>query len=280
MPDLIYTMHRPEPCRAEVFLRQDCGLSHRQLTHLKHVPGGITRGGMLLRTVDTVYPGDVIRLHLPDAQHTEANLALHVPEVFLDADVLFYDKPAGTPVHPSQRHHGDTLANVFAAVHPGLTFRPVYRLDMDTSGLVGCAMHAVAASQLPGRIEKRYYAVVEGDLPDAGTICAPIGRDPGSIIRRRIDPAGKHAVTHYRVLRRGRFTLAECRLETGRTHQIRVHMAHIGCPLAGDSFYGGAPVLPHHALHCGLVYYTDAAGICHEIRSPLPRELEALVQPE
>lgn len=273
MPDLIFTMNRNTPCRAEAFLRQDCGLSHRQLTRLKHIPGGITREGELVRSIDTVYPGDVLVLHTEDAENEiEPNPALHVPAVFEDDDVIFFDKPAGMPVHPSLSHHGDTLGNACAAQYPGMTFRAVYRLDSNTSGLVAVAKHAPAASLLPGRIEKRYYALLGGDPPEEGTVDAPLGRLIDSLIVRHVTPDGKHAVTHFRILSRGRYALAELRLETGRTHQIRVHMAYIGHPLYGDDVYGkavkGTQGQCLHARKIGFIHPTTGEYLEFEREAP------------
>lgn len=277
MPDLFYTMRRDAPCTAEQFLRRDCGMSRRLLSHLK-ATGGLTRGGEILRSIDMVQPGDVICLHMEDAPHLPPNPALHVPLVFRDEDLLLFDKPAGMPVHPSLHHADDTLGNAFAAQFPEMTFRPVHRLDQDTSGLVAVAAHPLAASRLPGQLCKTYLALVGGTPPAEGTVTVPIGRVPDSIIARRTDPAGQPAVTHFRTLSRGRYALVELRLETGRTHQIRVHMAHICCPLAGDSLYGGCTEdIARHALHCAAMDYTDIAGTAHRITSALPPDMERLL---
>lgn len=282
MPDLFFTMQRPAPCRAEVFLRQDCGLSHRQLSHLKAIPGGITVNGSTLRTIDIVEPGTVVRLHLEDTSHLIPNPSLHVPVVFEDDDLLVFDKPAGMPVHPSQNHREDTLGNAFAAVWQELTFRPVHRLDQDTSGLTAVAKHALAASFLPSRLTKTYLALTDGTPPEEGTVNVPIARVPDSIIARRAgrdENDGKHAVTHFRVLSRGKYTLLALTLETGRTHQIRVHMAHIGCPLAGDGLYGGNMTdISRHALHCAALDYVDRSGTVQHIVSPLPKDMVALLE--
>lgn len=274
MPDLIFTMHWQEPCKAERYLRSECGLSHRQISRLKQVEGGMTVNGSRLRSVDLVHPGDVIRLHMVDAPNITPNPELSVSVVFEDRDVRFFDKPAGMPIHPSQNHRMDTLGNAFAAMFPEETFRPVNRLDANTSGLTAAARHAIAAAQLPGRIRKSYLAVVTGTPPEEGTIRAPLGRSEESIIVRCVRPDGQAAITHFRTLRRGRYSLVELHLETGRTHQIRVHMAHIGCPLAGDTLYGGdASDISRHALHCCAAEYTDAQGRVHRMTSPLPEDI-------
>jgi 23S rRNA pseudouridine1911/1915/1917 synthase len=226
-----------------------------------------------------VQPGDVIRLHMEDVQDMLPNPDLRVPLVFSDGDVLFFDKPAGMPVHPSHGHRNDTLGNAFAAQYPSLTFRPVNRLDRNTSGLVAAAAHAPAATWLPERLEKTYLALVSGNPPDSGTVRAPIARVPDSLIARCVAPEGKPAVTHFKVLCRGHYTLLRLCLETGRTHQIRVHLSSIGCPLAGDDLYGGSREdIARHALHCAEILYTDSTDLQHRIVSPLPEDMLALTE--
>ena len=279
MPDLIFTMHWTEPAQAERYLRREYGLSHRQISRLKQIEGGMTVNGVHLRSVDIVCPGDVIRLHLVDTPNIAPNPALCVPVAFEDGDVRFFDKPAGMPIHPSHGHRTDTLGNAFAAMFPEETFRPVNRLDANTSGLTAAAKHAIAAAQIPGRIAKTYLAVVTGNPPESSTIDAPLGRTEESIIVRCIRPDGQPAVTHFRTIRRGaKYSLVELHLETGRTHQIRVHMASIGCPLAGDSLYGGDLTdISRHALHCCAADYTDGQGRVHHITSALPADMRQLI---
>jgi 23S rRNA pseudouridine1911/1915/1917 synthase len=272
-------MHWTEPAQAERYLRRECGLSHRQISRLKQIAGGMTVNGQHLRSVDIVKPGDVIRLHMIDSANIAPNPALSVPVAFEDGDVRFFDKPAGMPIHPSQGHRADTLGNAFAAMFPGETFRPVNRLDANTSGLTAAAKHAIAAAQIPARIEKTYQAIVTGNPPESGTVDAPLGRTEESIIVRCIRADGQRAVTHFRTIRRGKkYCLIELHLETGRTHQIRVHMASLGCPLAGDSLYGGdLSDIARHALHCCAADYTDAAGQVHHIISEMPEDMQRLI---
>lgn len=277
MPILTFRMERTEPCKLETFLRQDCNLSRRQLCRLKAVKGGITRSGETIRSIDIVHKGDVICLKMEDTSEIVPNPQLNIPLVFEDADLLVFDKPAGMPVHPSLNHRTDTLGNAFAAMYPQLTFRPVHRLDRNTSGLVAVAKHPIAAATLHGRIAKTYFALVGGAPEECGTITEPIGRVPDSLIARCISPDGKPAVTHYKVLRYGRYALTELHLETGRTHQIRVHMAYIGCPLAGDDLYGGdCTLIQRHALHCAAFAYTDGGATLHTITSSLPKDMQDL----
>ena len=257
------------------YLRKYAGISAQMIKRLKAVPDGITRNGQHLRTVDPVRSGDVILLHLPEACEHTPNPALHVPVVYESAQILVCDKPAGMPVHPSMLHRDDTLANWFAANYPECGFHLVNRLDRNTSGLCLIAKTVYAAHSLRSGAEKRYYALVKPGLHGSGTVDAPIAREQESVITRCVRADGKPAVTHYRVLQEAPdCTLLELTLETGRTHQIRVHMAHIGYPLLGDALYGGdLTQMQAHALHCGRMTLTDPA-------TQEPITLEAPLRPE
>ncbi len=253
MPDpLTFLVKTPDSLTLEQFLRRNIGISHRMLVRLKHTDGGIRCNGCPIRSIDPVHDGDVITLHEPAAAFRPEPSAVFVPVVMETDAVLVYDKPANMPVHPSQGHHRDTLANVFAAAYPELPFRPVYRLDKDTSGLCLIAKNGYAAKKLQGNTRKIYEAIVCGSLTESGVVNAPIGRVPDSVIQRQVASDGKPAVTHYTPLAHTRrYTLVQLTLETGRTHQIRVHMAHLGHPLAGDSLYGGTCTdYCRHMLHC------------------------------
>lgn len=249
-----------KPMTAEQFLRRHKGISHRMLVRLKHTPGGISCNGNPIRTIDTIFPGD--RIVLTEPEHSSGLIPsshIHVPILMETASYILYNKPPGMPVHPSQGHHDDTLGNVFAAAFPTLPFRPVYRLDRDTSGICLIAKSAYSAKLLQGQIRKRYLALVCGILTSPGTVNAPIARETDSIIRRCIRADGKPSVTHFVPLGNdGQYTLLELTLETGRTHQIRVHMAYLGYPLAGDSLYGGdLSRFQQHMLHCASVEFPD-----------------------
>ena len=176
-----------------------------------------------------------------------------------DDDVLVINKPVGLVVHPGAGQPGGTLQNALLHFDPRLAEIPragiVHRLDKDTSGVMVVARtltaHAALVEQLQARdVHRQYVAVVYGPMIAGGSVNEPIGRHPRDRIKQAVveEPAGKRAVTHYRVRERFRaHTLIECRLETGRTHQIRVHMAHIRHPLIGDSLYGGSLRLPKGA---------------------------------
>jgi 23S rRNA pseudouridine1911/1915/1917 synthase len=192
------------------------------------------------------------RLHLEPGPSHDGSLFLPEPMplaiVFEDADIAVIDKPVGLVVHPGAGHRGGTLLNGLVAHHPGCADLPragiVHRLDKDTSGLMVVAKTLEAQTSLVRQLQARtvartYHAVVHGKLNRSGTVDAPIGRHPVHRTRMAVTPQGKPARTHYTPLRGGDgWTLVECRLETGRTHQIRVHMQSLGYPLIGDPVYG------------------------------------------
>lgn len=278
MREISYTVPAEfDGVQAQVFLKSR-GISRRVLTALKH-SGGLTRGGGTLRTVDAVHAGDVITLRLDGGETSvAANPELSADIVYEDEDVVVFNKPPFMPVHPSQRHHDDTLANLFAARYPGLPFRPINRLDRNTSGLCVCAKNQFAAAALSGSISKVYYAITDG-TPPGDTVDAPIGRLGDSVIERCVTPDGKPAVTHFRKIAGERRALLRITLETGRTHQIRVHMAHIGFPLCGDDMYGGdCTAISRQALHCGEVEFTlPVSGERITISAPLPEDMAAIL---
>lgn len=256
------------------------GISRRLVLRLKRTEGGMTRGGELIRTVDRVYAGDTVLLcEACDIHPLRGNPALRAEILYEDREVIVYDKPAMMPVHPSTKHTDDTLGNCFAARYPELTFRPVSRLDRDTTGCVIAAKSQYAAAFLQGGFEKRYLAVCCGVPEPEGVIDAPIARERDSIITRCVREEGKPSVTRYRVIaENGKYALCEVVPVTGRTHQIRVHFSYIGHPLAGDELYHGSREDIHRqALHCcGVKFVSPDDGMEHVVESPLPEDMEAL----
>lgn len=262
------------------FLR-DCGTSRRLITRLKRVPLGITLNGAHIRTVDIVHTGDVAAILIEKGEALDENSELYAAIVYEDNDLVVYDKPVNMPVHPSHRHRNDTLGNLFSAQHIGMTFRPINRLDKDTSGLCVIAKNSFAAAKLSGNIKKTYYAVICGKLTGNGTIDAPIGRRSDSVITREVRSDGQRAVTHYTVLDGNeKYTLVKINLETGRTHQIRVHFSHIGYPLAGDDLYGGdTSDTEFQALHCGeLELISPVSGENLKLHAPIRSDMESLLK--
>lgn len=274
--------------QVQQFLMRCHGYSRRMVTRLKREPDGILRNGSPLRMVDLLEEGDLLTVSLretPEQPTISPNPGLFAPVCYEDSDVVVFDKPAGMPVHPSHLHREDTLANYYmsrcAQAGDTAVFRPVNRLDRNTSGLCVVAKNAVAAAKLAGRVEKTYLAVVQGDLPESsGVIDAPIARAQQSIIVRVVSPQGKPAVTRFRRLRRcGSCSLVEVTLETGRTHQIRVHFSWLGYPLAGDDLYGGDTVqIGRQALHCAEVSFLHPQeGRAVHVTCPLPEDMQSLI---
>ncbi len=232
-------------------------------------------------------PPSISDAALPAAQRMPLKI------VHEDRDLLVIDKPAGLVVHPGAGVPDRTLLNALLAHQPALAQVPragiVHRLDKDTSGLIVVAKNvssqASLARQLAERTMRRtYLAVVQGDPPARGTIDAPIGRDARERTRMAVTRRGKPARTAYRVLERfGRAALVECRLETGRTHQIRVHFQHIRHPLVGDPVYRRGTrrgiAFARQALHAAeLALRHPRDGRAMTWRSPLPRDLRGLLE--
>lgn len=243
--------------------------------------------------------GDVISLDIPEAVELEIepeNMDLDI--LYEDQDVILVNKPKGMVVHPAAGHYSHTLVNglmyhckdqlsgINGVMRPGI----VHRIDMDTTGvIIACkndmAHNSIAAQLKEHSITRRYQAIVHGVLKDdAGTIEGPIGRHPTDRKKMSINyNNGKSAVTHYKVLKRFRqYTHVECRLETGRTHQIRVHMASIGHPLLGDLVYGPGkcpiPGLQGQTLHAGVLgFIHPRTGEYMEFTAPLPEYFAKLL---
>jgi 23S rRNA pseudouridine1911/1915/1917 synthase len=261
--------------------------------------GGVLINGKTVKSNYKVVNGDVIELTVPEAVELEIEAEeMDLDILYEDEDILIVNKPKGMVVHPAAGHTSGTLVNGLMAhckdslsgingvMRPGI----VHRIDMDTTGvLIVCkndfAHNSIAEQLKVHSITRKYYAIVHGGIrEEEGTIDAPIGRHPVDRKKMSINEKnGKHAVTHYRVLKRfQKYTYVECQLETGRTHQIRVHMASIGHPLLGDTVYGPAkcPIsgLQGQTLHAGVL------GIIHprtgeymEFSAPLPEYFESLL---
>lgn len=208
--------------------------------------------------------------------------------VFEDEAMLILNKPAGVPVHPSMNHFSDSLSNgvqyYFEKNHIHTKIRPVNRLDKNTSGLVIFAKNEYVQESMIRQManhtfEKYYLAILSGTLDDinqSGTINAPIARKADSIIEREINPAGQVAITHYKLIKNDTdFCLVEFQLETGRTHQIRVHSKYLGHPILGDSLYGNASeLIARQALHSYKISFIHPiTNTKMEFKTPLPDDM-------
>ena len=256
-----------------------------------HAQKLIKEGGVLVdgKSRKASYPltaGERLSVTLPEPEATEVlpeNIPLDI--LYEDAALLIVNKPAGMLVHPTGGEYSHTLANAvlfhYEAHGEKHAFHPVHRLDRQTSGLVLIAKESHVQHLLSAHnaIERIYLAVIEGKLPEpCGTIAAPIARRPGSIIERMVSPAGKCAVTHYATLaERGGLSLLALRLATGRTHQIRVHLAHLAHPLLGDDLYGGrTDRIARQALHAHrLRFRHPVSGKEITVHAPLPADMAA-----
>ncbi len=260
------------PCKVKTFLKGH-DISKGLLAKVKYQGGHIWVNGIEVNAIYLLAPGDRVSIEIPAAVGSPSLLPIQHPLdiVAEDEHFLVINKPAGYPSIPSILHD-ESMANFVKAYYEEQTYENqqihiVTRLDKDTSGLMLFAKHGYAHSRMDKAlqaktIEKRYYALVSGhkDLLDAGEIIAPIAREAESIITRRVHPSGKYAHTSYRVLKRfGPVKLVDIRLQTGRTHQIRVHFSHIGQPLLGDDLYGGSMDfgIKRQALHCHSLKFRD-----------------------
>lgn len=279
--------------RVDTLLRKELQLSSAAVRRVKYLPGGITLDGQTVHTNALVKPGQLLSVQIGDVTAGDALRpmpgALHI--VYEDEDLLVVDKPAPQAVHPGPTHKGDTLANhlryYYGQIGLQADVHPVSRLDSGTSGLLLVAKHAYAHARLiaalhTAALTRRYLAVCEGTLqPMNGCVDLPIGRAPGEVLRRMVCADGDAARTHYETLQTnaGR-SLVALTLDTGRTHQIRVHMAALGCPVVGDFLYGEEiPALPgRFALHAAaLSFHHPVSGREIHLASPLPASLSALL---
>ena len=251
-----------EQSKLKVFLRGYCNLSARLLTKQKRVKMGLTINGEHGRANDLLKTGDVVCVNLPDIEKDIEAVPLPLSIVYEDDDIIVINKDWSMPIYPTAGHDRDSLANALFyhyQIHGvKLGFHPVYRLDKDTSGLIVIAKHGYAAAVLSKSIEKEGYT-----------------------IQREIAKDGQRAVTHWKAVGgTNHHTLLQIRLETGRTHQIRVHFSHIGHPLAGDDMYGGhLNGIGRQALCCSKVLFVHpVTGHRIELTCPPQDDMMALVQ--
>ncbi len=263
--------------RLDSFLRSR-GVSRRLINSLKRTEGGITRRGETVRTVDRVFSGDEIDLYEP--QQVRSAEKTSVPVLYEDEHCIVFSKPPFMPCHRSHGHYDDTLEIEFHRLYPDLAFRCINRLDKNTSGCVIAAKTLAGASWLQKSVRKVYVGMTKHDDLAGGRICATIARQEGSAIKRCVREDGRFAATTFlRLENIKNLTLTAFILETGRTHQIRVHCAHRGLPLLGDDLYGGdTSFMNRQALHCAKVSF--AVPFTNEpisVFSPLPEDMVKLV---
>lgn len=259
---------------------------------LKKTELGITVNGEWAYVRTILHTGDHLCVSLIEHASSEHIVPAPIPFsiIYEDEDILVVNKPADTPIHPSQNNFDNTLANGIALYYQrqgiDFTYRCINRLDRDTTGLLIIAKHMLSAAilsqmMLNREIHRTYRAIVQGTPFEEGTINAPIGRVDGSTIERRVDfEHGEHAVTHYkRVWTDGSISLVELKLETGRTHQIRVHMQHLGYPLLGDFLYeSDRSLITRQALHSyKLEFQHPISKESLSFTAPLPEDMDSLI---
>lgn len=266
---------------------------HQAIIQLKKTSEGILRNGVWAYINEKLETGDTLALHLVEDVAPSNIEPLYVPLsiVYEDEDLLVIDKPANMPIHPSMNHHEGTLANglmyYFKEKGQDFTFRAINRLDRDTSGLTIIAKHLLSGGILSRQvstkeIKRTYLAICQGMLPESGTIDAPIARVADSTIERCVDfENGEKAITHYKKIAydaQKKLTLVELKLETGRTHQIRVHLKHLGHPIIGDFLYN-----PDYTFCKRQALHSASLSFIHPITkkemhfaSPLPEDLKCI----
>lgn len=277
--------------RVEQYLRRR-GFSYQNLTQLKKMPESILINGVWSYMRTPLHSGDILTVHIRETESSPNIPPVELPLdiVYEDEDIVVVNKPAGMPVHPSLNNYRNSLANALMYYYQQqdkpFIFRCTNRLDRDTSGLTVIAKHMVSSSILSSmtarhEIEREYLAVVRGSVtPSSGTIDAPIGRTGSSLIERKIDfEHGERAVTHYHVIKEENgHSLVSLILETGRTHQIRVHMKYIGFPLVGDYLYNpDMEYIQRQALHsCRLSFRHPITGKHMEFTADLPEDMDRI----
>lgn len=276
--------------RVEQFLRRR-GYSAQNLACIKRMPQSVIVNGSHYYMRDKLSAGDRLSIRIQEAECSKkippADIPLDI--VYEDEDIIVVNKPAGMPIHPSMNNYENSMANALAWYYKSqgkpFIFRCCNRLDRDTSGLTVVAKHLVSGSILSAmscrrQISREYLAIAKGEVfPPSGTIDAPLSRKPGTVIERCVDfEHGETAITHYRTVSvKNGHSLVSLHLETGRTHQIRIHMKHIGYPLIGDYLYNpDTGRINRQALHSHRLCFSHPVTAGHmEFTAPLPDDMAA-----
>ena len=279
--------------KVDTLLKKRLGLSGTVVRRVKWLPEGILLDGVRVNTRVCPTEGQLLSVQLSDPERRSGILPApgELDIVYEDEDIIVLNKAPGLSVHPGPGHFSDTLGNFLLYYYDqsgqACDFHPVHRLDRGTSGLMVAAKHPHAQELLKNQLHtedfcREYLAVCEGvPSPAQGTIDAPLAPKPGSLVEQWVTPEGKSARTHYRVLEKknGR-ALLHLRLDTGRTHQIRVHMAHLGHPLTGDFLYGTEDhdLIPRPALHSAFLSFRHpVSGDRLKFELPLPEDMSRLL---
>ena len=272
-------------------LKRNFKFSSRLMTKLK-VNSLVQLNGTIVKMYEKGEPGDRITVFLPKEQSDFEPENIPIAVVYEDDDLLIINKQPGYVVHPTKGHPCHTMANGIMKYmmenHKHFKIRFINRLDMDTSGLLAIAKNSHCQDNLSKQMSvngvmKKYLAVVNGSLSEEeGTVDLPIDKEQEDHVKRAVTKDGYPSVTHYKVLERFEtgYTLVELVLETGRTHQIRVHMSHIGHPIVGDVLYGEASVwlIERQALHARyLSFRHPVTNQFMELEAPLPDDMQALL---
>lgn len=268
------------------------GVSSHLITHLKKTANGITLNGKWAYVSERLSKNDVVSITIIEDEASQNIVPVNIPIdiVFEDEDIIIVNKPANMPIHPSVNNFDNTLANALAYYYKDadtpFVFRCINRLDRDTTGLVLISKNMLSSCVLSNmvrnkEIHREYMAIVQGDIDEAGTIDAPIKRKDDSVIERIVSfEEGVRAVTHYKkIFYKNGFSLVKIKLETGRTHQIRVHMKYIKHPLPGDYLYNpDFSVIKRQALHsCSLTFNHPVTKELLSIRSDIPDDMKAVI---
>lgn len=278
--------------RIEQYLRRK-GYSGQNLAEIKRMPKSVLVNGEHYYMKQKLNTGDHLSIHICETKCSEKIPPVQIPLdiVYEDEDIIVINKQAGMPIHPSLNNYTNSMANALAWYYQEqgkpFIFRCCNRLDRDTSGLTVVAKHLVSGNILSDMVRRRdihreYLAIVRGHVsPEAGTINAPLARKPGTIIERTVDwEQGETAITHYRLVEeRNGHSLISLRLETGRTHQIRIHMKYLGYPLIGDYLYNpDMEYIGRQALHSHRLSFTHPiTGKPMEFTAPLPKDMEKVL---